>query len=307
MERSAIRLRRYGDIVVVPASQRGVVMTGCDADWLSVILARPPLNVFHDVLVYEQKTDSYQKNSELGKITENHPGVKDLPIALFDKYAPEKDHIVLDVGAGGCNLSAYLQSKYKCRVCALDVCLEILVAGDAFLDYYNADRPMLKKVCASALSMPFKDESFDLVVGSGVLHHFDDASLVLIEVSRVLKPGGYAVFGNEMVPGLFSGTTGTSDEDRYKKPSLWKEQVRKSGLGIIEFGVPKEEFLKAARRRFSHFPEAAIIPQAYYLSLRVMGKTISYAIVLRKESEGGLSRAVNPCRLTFLHDLLDSI
>lgn len=50
---------------------------------------------------------------------------------------------------------------------------------------------------ADAESLPFADESFDLVVGHAVLHHIPDVDQALREVLRVLAPGGRFVFCGE--------------------------------------------------------------------------------------------------------------
>jgi ubiquinone/menaquinone biosynthesis C-methylase UbiE len=50
---------------------------------------------------------------------------------------------------------------------------------------------------ADAESIPYPDDSFDLVVGHAVLHHIPDVELALREVLRVLKPGGRFVFAGE--------------------------------------------------------------------------------------------------------------
>lgn len=50
---------------------------------------------------------------------------------------------------------------------------------------------------ADAESIPYPDDSFDLVVGHAVLHHIPDVELALREVVRVLKPGGRFVFAGE--------------------------------------------------------------------------------------------------------------
>ena len=45
-------------------------------------------------------------------------------------------------------------------------------------------------VCASALALPFPDETFHAVAAFDVVEHCDPESLVLEEVLRVLRPGG---------------------------------------------------------------------------------------------------------------------
>ena len=46
---------------------------------------------------------------------------------------------------------------------------------------------------ADAESLPFADESFDLVYAHGVLHHTPDTARAVSEIYRVLRPGGRAI------------------------------------------------------------------------------------------------------------------
>lgn len=50
---------------------------------------------------------------------------------------------------------------------------------------------------ADAEALPYREASFDLVVGHAVLHHVPDVDQAIREVLRVLKPGGRFVFVGE--------------------------------------------------------------------------------------------------------------
>jgi ubiquinone/menaquinone biosynthesis C-methylase UbiE len=52
-------------------------------------------------------------------------------------------------------------------------------------------------VVTEAETLPFDDESFDLVLGHAVLHHIPDLDRAFAEFKRVLRPGGRIVFAGE--------------------------------------------------------------------------------------------------------------
>ena len=64
----------------------------------------------------------------------------------------------------------------------------------------NAQRLGLEQVScvqSDAESLPFRDESFDLVLGHAVLHHLPDLDRAFSEFHRVLRPGGAILFAGE--------------------------------------------------------------------------------------------------------------
>lgn len=50
---------------------------------------------------------------------------------------------------------------------------------------------------ADAESLPFPDDSFDLVIGHAVIHHLPDLDTAFAELARVLRPGGRLVICGE--------------------------------------------------------------------------------------------------------------
>jgi 2-polyprenyl-3-methyl-5-hydroxy-6-metoxy-1,4-benzoquinol methylase len=62
---------------------------------------------------------------------------------------------------------------------------------------YLSDRSR-PDVVASALQLPFKDNSFDTVVSTEVLEHVPDPLRAMREMQRVLKPGGRLILSTPM-------------------------------------------------------------------------------------------------------------
>ena len=63
----------------------------------------------------------------------------------------------------------------------------------------NAERMRLdvKTAQADAETLPFAEQSFDVVLGHAVLHHLPDLERAFGEFHRVLRPGGWIVFAGE--------------------------------------------------------------------------------------------------------------
>ena len=99
---------------------------------------------------------------------------------------------VLELGCGTGRVSVRL-ARRGARVVGVDVSSESLRraaarARDAGL---GSDNPVFERMDAEALTFP--DARFDLIVGSGILHHLD-LGAVCQHLPRVLRPGGRAIF-----------------------------------------------------------------------------------------------------------------
>ncbi len=92
---------------------------------------------------------------------------------------------ILDVGTGIGDVTERARKKAgKAGVSVLTVGLDSAVElACASRERHNA------VVCGNALLLPFPDRSFDVVIGSQILHHFDDPAAIqfLSEVNRVAR------------------------------------------------------------------------------------------------------------------------
>lgn len=97
---------------------------------------------------------------------------------------------VLDVGCGPAGLTMELwKVKPAAMYTALDVDPEILDIAQAKAKKYNANISFIQ---SSATSLPFDDESFDIVVSSLSFHHLTmlQKKEAISEIYRVLSTGG---------------------------------------------------------------------------------------------------------------------
>jgi ubiquinone/menaquinone biosynthesis C-methylase UbiE len=101
----------------------------------------------------------------------------------------------LEVGSG---TGYFTLNLMKAGIVEQATCTDISVGMLATLAS-NAERLGLKvsTLAADAESLPFEDESFDLVLGHAVLHHIPDLAKAFSEFRRVLAPGGTLLFAGE--------------------------------------------------------------------------------------------------------------
>jgi len=95
--------------------------------------------------------------------------------------APQPGWLTLDVGCGPGLLPALLAQR-GCQAFAVDLDLESL---------QSRLQPGLAAQ-ADALFLPFPDKTFDLVTASNLLFFLPNAVGVLVEMKRLLRPGGQA-------------------------------------------------------------------------------------------------------------------
>lgn len=101
----------------------------------------------------------------------------------------------LEVGAGTGYFTLNLMRAGVLReAVATDISPGMLTALSA--SAAELDLPVETREC-EASSLPFEDDSFDIVFGHAVLHHLPDLAGAFREFRRVLRPGGVVAFCGE--------------------------------------------------------------------------------------------------------------
>jgi SAM-dependent methyltransferase len=95
---------------------------------------------------------------------------------------------VLDVGCGTGTLAA--------RLAAAGFTVIGLDPSQGMLDVMAESAPAVERVRGEGTELPFEDETFDVAITVAALHHVadpDDVRATLVEMVRVLRPGGQIV------------------------------------------------------------------------------------------------------------------
>jgi SAM-dependent methyltransferase len=101
---------------------------------------------------------------------------------------PGKHVLEYGCGMGGC---AFDLAARGVIATGIDISASAIERASEKAKSYPAGSLTFRQADAEAL--PFADASFDVVCGSGILHHLDIARAVA-EIRRVLKPAGRAIF-----------------------------------------------------------------------------------------------------------------
>jgi SAM-dependent methyltransferase len=103
---------------------------------------------------------------------------------------------VLDFGCGDGHFSLRLASR-GARVTGVDISPNLIERARAACKRMEMNGSAPQFAVADAQRTPFRDESFDYVVGNGALHHLD-LEKAYAEIARLLRPGGKALFMEPM-------------------------------------------------------------------------------------------------------------
>jgi ubiquinone/menaquinone biosynthesis C-methylase UbiE len=147
------------------------------------------------------------------------------------------DSFVLELGCGSGGYALHLAEKLGCRLIGLDINEPgVRNANQLALAKGLASRVRFEQ-CDASKNLPFDDNTFDAVFSNDVLCHLPGRLGVLIEIFRILNPGGRMLFSDALVIGGM-----VSHE----------EIATRSSIGFYVYSPPGENERLMERAEFRH-------------------------------------------------------
>ena len=143
---------------------------------------------------------------------------------IIDKFGI-KDGYCLDVGTGAGSLGIALAKITNLKIVSLDKEPSALEVAAKNIIFEKLDHRMMV-VKADVHDIPFRDNSFDIIISRGSVFFWDDVPGAIQEMYRLLKPKGIIFcgggLGNKEISQRIQKIIAT--DERYKNTrNLWRE------------------------------------------------------------------------------------
>ena len=173
----------------MPAMEKAIPMTSRRIGSWEVLISRRPLSSADLANRYDAVSGSWERTARRFQLEAAYrePLLTSQVAIGLTQVGPQAR--ILDCGVGNGSLSIALDSIIKGPIeyHGIDTSSEMLVQAMSVMQHAGL-RPHLKQ--ANVLSLPYDDQSFDVVMAAHVLEHLPDPQRALAEMVRVLRPGG---------------------------------------------------------------------------------------------------------------------
>lgn len=132
----------------------------------------------------------------------DHAHVNQRFVADLLAFLGSDDHAamltILDVGTGTAQQPIALCQKHpSAHVLAIDMAQHMLRVGQSNVARAGLEERIRLQPC-DAKRMPFADGTFDVVMSNSIVHHIPEPAAVVVEMKRVVRPGG-ALFVRDLL------------------------------------------------------------------------------------------------------------
>lgn len=190
-------------------------------------------------------------------------------------------HSLLDIGCGAGKIMLNLKlAGVVEKIYGIDISLGMLKESRNNARNLKINAHFLQ---GNAETLPFRDNSFDMVIGHAFLHHIPEFERVFSEAHRILKPGGVCIFTEPSRTG--SRITLTIQRTVWFIPWIIKRALRKSNHINIELHTftPYDLENLALKNGFTDVftrPYAGFISRIFYWVVDPIAQIIPFSPLL---------------------------
>ena len=134
--------------------------------------------------------------------------------------------------------------------------------------------------CGSAEDLPFPPETFDLVMSRYSAHHWHDVDGGIAQMSRVLRPGGLALFSDVISPEVALFDTWLQTFELLRDPSHVRDLQQSEWVDLLDakgFVITRMERLRL-RLDFASWTARMRTPEARWIAIRMLQGVASKAV-----------------------------
>jgi cyclopropane fatty-acyl-phospholipid synthase-like methyltransferase len=166
------------------------------------------------------------------------------------------DHRVLDVGCGSGGPTLRMAERTGCRVQGIDLAAAAIRAAQASVRKRGLTDRAAFAVADASRRLYFAPQSFDAIVCIDAISHLSDRQAVLAEWSRLLKPGGGAVYTDSLVVTgpLSSREIAVRSVDTFVlfvPPGVNERAIASAGLSLVRLEDRTENMARFAAQRLA--------------------------------------------------------
>ena len=168
-------------------------------------------------------------------------------LALIVQMADLKgDEFMLDVGTGPGHLACAFAPHVR-TVVASDLAMGMLREIPTLIQEKEMEASNLWRVATDAMSIPFQNDSFDLITSRLAAAHFPNHAPAVMEMARVCKPGGKVLIADSMGPEDAESQVYIDDIERFRDSSHvcnhshteWHQAYENAGLEVLDVQVTR--------------------------------------------------------------------
>lgn len=214
--------------------------------------------------VFTDRADEEYCANPMLVLEDRRPAIDRMTSAILKPAKIKASDVVADAGCGVGGTSILMNQEYGSRVIGLNInSMQLDLARERAVEA-GVDDKVTFQFCDCSQSLPFDDESIDVIVNIESACHYSDRKTFIAECARVLKPGGRLAAQDWMAASGLS----SADKEKFLDPlcATWflgeldsldsyKKMLIDAGFDVFE----------------AEYMEEGILPNGYLIGMGAVG------------------------------------